>query len=182
MAWQFDPYHLQVEFAVKHFGMMTVRGNFTEVTASGQIDPDNVPASSIEVTINASSIRTNNPQRDDDLRGPNFLEVEKYPAITFKSNRIEPIGDDRYRLIGDLTVKGNTKPLTLTVQRYGEVNDPRMGHRIAYSAEGEINRKDFGLTVNMMADGRFVVGDEVKITIELEIVEVKADAAAGATA
>jgi len=182
MAWQFDPYHLQVEFAVKHFGMMTVRGNFTEVAPSGQIDPDNVPASSFEVVINASSIRTNNPQRDNDLRGPNFLEVEKFPTITFKSTRIEPTGDDRNRLIGDLTIKGVTKPVTLAVQRYGEVNDPRMGHRIAYSAEGEINRKDFGLTVNMIADGRFVVGDEVKITIELEILEAKQEAPAAATA
>jgi len=181
MAWQFDAYHLQVEFAVKHFGMMTVRGNFTEVTAGGSLDPDTVPASSIEVTINASSIRTNNPQRDNDLRGEHFLDVEKYPTIGFKSSRIEPTGDDRYRMVGDLTIKGVTKPVTLSVQRYGEVNDPRMGHRIAYSAEGEINRKDFGLTVSMMADGKFVVGDEVKITIELEIIEIKEAAAAGAT-
>jgi polyisoprenoid-binding protein YceI len=182
MAWQFDPYHLQVEFAVKHFGMMTVRGNFTEVTAGGHVDPDNLAASSIEVTINASSVRTNNPQRDDDLRSANFLDVEKYQTVTFKSTRIEPVGDDRYRLIGELTIKGVTHPVTLTVQRYGEINDPRMGHRIAYSAEGEINRKEFGLTMNMLADGRWVVGDEVKIAIELELVEQKEEAAAGATA
>ena len=141
-----------------------------------------MPASSIEIAIDASSIRTNNPQRDNDLRGPNFLDVAKYPTITFKGTRIEPIGDNRHRLIGDLTVKGITNPVTLAVQRYGELNDPRMGHRIAYSAEGEINRKEFGLTVNMMADGKWVVGDEVKITIELEILEVKEEAAAGSTA
>src|ERR1700738_2146055 len=99
MAWQFDPYHLQVEFAVKHFGMMTVRGNFTEDTAGGNIDPDNLHASAIEAVINAPSIRTKSQQRDDDLRGPNFLDVEHHPTITFKSPRIEPIGDNRYRLI-----------------------------------------------------------------------------------
>src|SRR5216684_2277603 len=143
MAWQVDPYHLQVEFAVKHFGMMTVRGHFGEVTASGQLDPQNPAASSVEVTIKTDSIKTNNPQRDLDLRSSNFLEIDKYPTITFK------------------------------ITRYGEINDERMGHRVAYSAEGEINRKDFGLTMNMLVDGRFVVGDEVKIAIELELVEQK---------
>jgi len=178
MAWQIDPYHLQVEFAVKHFGMMTVRGHFGEVTASGQLDPQNPAASSVEVTIKTDSIKTNNPQRDLALRSSHFLEIDKYPTITFKSTRIAPAGDDEYRMTGDLTIKGITRPATLTVKRYGEINDERMGHRVAYSAEGEINRKDFGLTMNMLVDGRFVVGDEVKIAIELELVEQKQPATA----
>jgi polyisoprenoid-binding protein YceI len=177
MPWRFDPYHLQVEFAVKHFGMMTVRGHFSDVSASGTVDPDNPHLSSLEVTIDAASLKTNNAQRDNDLRSSNFLEVDKHPTITFKSTRIEPGAQDRYTMTGDLTIKGTTRPVTLQVMRYGEINDARMGHRLAYSAEGEINRKDFGLTFNMMVDGRWIVGDEVKISIELELVEQPQEAA-----
>jgi polyisoprenoid-binding protein YceI len=182
MPWQIDPYHLQVEIAVKHFGMMTVRGHFAEVTSTGEIDPDHPEASSLDVSINTASIKTNNEQRDSDLRSSNFLEVDKFPTITFKSNRIEPAGQDKYSMTGDLTIKGTTRPVTLAVLRYGEINDPRMGHRVAFSAEGEINRKDFGLTMNMLVDGRWVVGDDVKISIELELVEQMQEAAAGASA
>ena len=172
MSWQFDPFHTQVEFATKHLGMMTVRGHFAEVQAGGTIDPDHPEASSVEVTISAASIRTNHEYRDNDLRSPNFLEVEKYPTITFKSTSIKPAGQDRYTMTGDLTIKGNTHPVTLNVLRYGEFNDPNMmGHRIAYSAEGKISRKDFGLTFNAVLDGRLVVGDEVQISIEGEFVE-----------
>src|SRR5207237_7169880 len=85
----------------------------------------------------------------------------------------EPTGQDRYAMTGDLTIKGITRPVTLRVLRYGEVNDPTMGHRIAYSAEGEINRKDFGMSFDMLADGKFVVGHEIKIMVELELVEQK---------
>jgi len=173
MSWQFDPFHTQVEFAAKHLGMMTVRGHFPEVNATGHIDPDNPEASSAEVTIQTASIRTHNSQRDNDLRSSNFLEVDKYPTITYKSTAIEPSGTDRYTMTGDLTIKGNIRPVTLNVVKYGEFNDPMMGHRIGYSAEGQINRKDFGLTFNMMLDGKWIVSDEVQILIEGEFVEQK---------
>ena len=174
MSWQFDPYHTQVEFAAKHLGMMTVRGHFAEITATGHIDPDHPEASSVDVTIQTASIRTHNAQRDNDLRSSNFLEVDKYPTITYKSTAIEPAGTDRYTMTGDLTIKGNTRPVTLNVVKYGEFNDPNMmGHRIAYSAEGQINRKEFGLTFNMMLDGKWIVSDEVQILIEGEFVEQK---------
>jgi polyisoprenoid-binding protein YceI len=171
--WQLDPYHTQVEFSAKHLGMMTVRGHFTEISATGQIYPDNPEASSVEVTIQTASIRTHHAARDNDLRGSNFLEVDKYPTMTFKSTKIEPAGQDRYTMTGDLTIKGNTRPVTLNLVKYGEFNDPNMGHRIAYSAEGQINRKDFGLTFNMMLDGKWIVSDEVKILLEGELVEQK---------
>ena len=178
--WQFDPYHTQVEFTAKHLGMMKVRGNFLEVSATGYIDPDHPEASSVEVTIQTASISTHNLQRDNDLRASNFLEVDKYPTITFKSTKIEAAGQDRYRLTGDMTIKGNTRPVTLSVVKYGEFNDPMMGHRIGYSAEGQINRKDFGLTFNMMLDGKFIVSDEIQILIEGEFVEQKQEQTAGA--
>ena len=173
MTWQIDPMHTQVEFSAKHFGMMTVRGHFREVAATGQIDPANPAASSIEVTIDVASLTTNNPQRDNDLRSSYFLELDKYPTITFKSTRVEPAGQDRYTLTGDLTIKGITKPVTLEVQRYGEINDERMGHRVAFSAEGQINRKDFGMEFDMLADNRLVVGHEIKIFVELEVLEAR---------
>src|SRR6266566_9408202 len=172
-VWQFDPFHTQVEFAAKHLGMMTVRGHFAEIQATGNIYPDNPEASSFEVTIQTASIRTHNEQRDNDLRSSNFLEVEAYPTITFKSTKIEPAGPDRYTLTGDLTIKGNTRPVTLNVVKYGEFNDPNMGHRIGYAAEGRINRKDFGMKFDMMLDGRFIVRNDVQINIEGELVEVE---------
>ena len=177
MTWQLDPMHTQVEFSAKHFGMMTVRGHFTNVATGGQIDPANPAASSVEVTIDVASLTTNNAQRDNDLRSSYFLELDKYPTITFQSTRIEPAGEDRYTLTGDLTIKGITRPVTLNVQRYGEINDPMMGHRVAYSAEGQINRKDFGMEFDMLADNRVIVSHEIKIAVEAELVEQQASAA-----
>ncbi|HET7641483.1 MAG TPA: YceI family protein [Ktedonobacteraceae bacterium] len=179
MSWQFDPFHTQVEFAAKHLGMMTVRGHFAEISATGNIYPDKPEASSVEITMQTASIRTHNENRDNDLRSSNFLEADKYPTITFKSTKIESAGQDRYTMTGDLTIKGNTRPVTFNVVRYGEFNDPRMGHRIAYSAEGQINRKDFGMTFNMMLDGKWIVSDEVQIMIEGEFVEQKQEQTAG---
>ena len=146
--WQLDPYHTQVEFSAKHLGMMTVRGYFDEVSTTADIDPDHPETATVEATLSTASIRTNNGIRDNDIRSSNFLEVDKFPVITFKSTSIKPAGQDRYTLTGDLTIKGNTHPVTLDVVRYGEFNDPgMMGHRIAYSATTKINRKDFGLTL-----------------------------------
>lgn len=173
MSWQFDPFHTQVEFAAKHLGMMTVRGHFSEVSATGTIDPDHPEASSVEVTLQTASIRTNHEKRDNDLRASNFLDVNTYPTITFKSTKVAPAGQDRYTLTGDLMIKGTTQPVTLSVVKYGEFNDPNMGHRIGYSAEGQINRKDFGMTFNMMLDGKWIVSDEIQIMIEGEFVEQK---------
>src|SRR5213078_5257314 len=172
-TWKFDPLHTQVEFSAKHLGMMTVRGHFAEVAATGELYPDQPERSKVEVTINTASIRTHNEQRDNDLRASNFLEVDKFPTITFKSTKVEPKSADRGTLTGDLTIKGVTHPVTLNVVKYGEFDDPMMGHRIGYAAETQINRKDFGLTFNMMLDGKFIVSDEVQIMIEGEFVEKK---------
>ncbi len=169
--WQVDPYHTQVEFSAKHLGMMTVRGYFAEVAATGDIHPDRPEASSVQATISTSSIRTHNDARDNDLRSSNFLEIDKYPVMTFASTSIEPAGEDKYKLTGDLTIKGNTHPVTLDLHKYGEFNDPMMGHRIAYGATTAINRREFGLTMNVMLDGRFVVSEEIQISIEGELVE-----------
>ena len=180
-TWKFDPLHTQVEFSAKHLGMMTVRGHFAEVAATGELYPDQPERSKVEVTINTASIRTHNEQRDNDLRASTFLEVEKYPTITFKSTKIEPKSADRGTMIGDLTIKDVTHPVTLKVVKYGEFNDPGMGHRIGYAAETKINRKDFGMQFDMMLDGKFIVSNEIQINIEGELVEAKEKEPAGTT-
>jgi polyisoprenoid-binding protein YceI len=159
-TWQLDPYHTQVEFSAKHLGMMTVRGQFDEVSTTADIDPDHPENASVDAI------------RDNDIRSSNFLEVDKYPTMTFKSTSIKPAGPDHYTLTGDLTIKGHTHPVTLDVTRYGEFNDAgMMGHRIAYGATTKINRKDFGLSFNAVLDGRFVVSEEIQVSIEGELVE-----------
>jgi len=171
-TWVLDPYHTQVEFSAKHLGMMTVRGQFDEVSTTADIDPDHPENAKVEATISTASIHTNNPVRDNDIRSSNFLEVDKYPTMTFKSTSITPAGPDHYTLTGDLTIKGTTHPVTLDVTKYGEFNDAgMMGHRIAYGATTKINRKDFGLSFNAILDGRFVVSEEIQISIEGELVE-----------
>jgi polyisoprenoid-binding protein YceI len=170
-TWQLDPYHTQVEFSAKHLGMMTVRGHFADVTATADIDPDHPETSSVQVTIQTASIRTNHETRDKDVRSSNFLDVEAFPTMTFTSTSVTPAGPSRYHVTGDLTIKGITHPVTLDLTRYGEFNDPMMGHRIAYGATTQINRREFGLTFNAMLDGRFVVSDQIQIMIEGELVE-----------
>jgi len=127
--WQLDPYHTQVEFSAKHLGMMTVRGNFTEVSTTADIDPDHPEAASVSATIQTASIKTNNDVRDNDLRSSNFLDVDNYPTITFQSTGLEPAGNDQWTLHGDLTIKGDTHPVDLhvqvrRVQRPGEDGPP----------------------------------------------------------
>ena len=178
--WQLDPYHTQVEFSAKHLGMMTVRGHFAEVTATADIDPSHPETSSVRVTISTASVRTNHEVRDNDIRSSNFLDVAQFPTMTFVSTSVTPAGQDKYTLTGDLTIKGMTHPVSLDVTRYGEFNDQMMGHRIAYGASTQINRKEFGLSFNAILDGRFVVSENINITIEGELVEAPetADAAA----
>lgn len=180
--WTFDPMHTQVEFSAKHLGMMTVRGHFAEVNATGELYPDNPEKSSVDVTINTASIRTHNDKRDNDLRSSNFLEVDKYPTIRFKSTKIELKNPDKGTMTGDLTIKGVTHPVTLNVVKYGEFNDPRMGHRIGYAAETKINRKDFGMAFDMMLDGKLIVSHQVQVNIEGELLEVEAKEPAKTTA
>ena len=175
--WKFDPMHTQVEFSAKHLGMMTVRGHFNEVVASGTIDVNEPERSRVEATITTASIRTHNEVRDNDLRSSNFLEIDKYPTITFRSTKVEHAGGDKFKVTGDLTIKDTTKPVTLDVVKYGEFNDARMGHRIGYAAQTRINRKEFGMRFDAVLDGKFVVSNEIDINIEGEIVETAGVAA-----
>jgi polyisoprenoid-binding protein YceI len=169
-AWQLDPQSTRVDFSTRHLGVITVRGHFSEVSTTADIDPDHPDVSSVQAIIRSASIRTHNEARDNDIR-LTFLEVNKFPIISFESTAVEKLAEDRYSLKGNLTVKGNTNSVTLELVILGEANDPLMGHRIAYRASGKISRTDFGLNFNLVLDGKFVISDEVQINIEGELVE-----------
>jgi len=163
--WQIDPNHTAAQFSVRHMGISTVRGAFTKVSGTAQYDPANPTKSSIDVTIDADSVDTRVSMRDNDLRSPNFFEVAKYPTITFKSKSVQPAGEGKLKIIGDLTIHGVTKEVTLDVDGpSASVTDPKGNSHIGASGSTKINRKDFGVGTNPM------VGDEVTITIDVELV------------
>jgi polyisoprenoid-binding protein YceI len=170
-TWTIDPVHSTVEFAVRHLMVSTTRGRFTGVTGTIVIDETDLTRSHAEITIDAATVDTGNEQRDADLRSANFLDVEKYPTITFKSTRVAVAGDE-YRVFGDLTIHGVTREVVLDTEFNGENKAPWGSEVIGFTATTKISRKDFGLTYNpAMETGGFVVGDEVKIQLEIEAVK-----------
>jgi polyisoprenoid-binding protein YceI len=170
-TWRVDSTHSLAEFAVRHLMISTVKGRFTEVTGTligDDTDPEN---SSIELTIPVLGIDTRESQRDAHLRSADFFEAERYPEIHFRSTRIARAGKGQFTVTGDLTIRGTTKPVTLTVESGGRGKDPWGGERIGFSTATTINRKDFGLHWNQALEaGGVVVGNEVKISVELELV------------
>jgi polyisoprenoid-binding protein YceI len=179
--WQFDDVHSSVNFSVRHMMVSRVRGRFDKWTGTLLFDPEKPGDSQVEVTIEAASINTQEPQRDDHLRSPDFLDVEKYPHITFKSTAFEPVGGNLFKVSGELTIHGVTRPVTLDVEFLGRSKDPWGGERIGFSATTTINRKDFGLEWNQLLEtGGVLVGDEVRIEIEVEAVKAIEAAPAGA--
>lgn len=170
-AWAVDPSHSSVEFSVKHLMIATVRGRFTRFEINAQIDEAHPERSSVEVRVDASSVDTKDPQRDAHLRSPEFFDVEKYPAITFNSRRIEPLGGERYRVVGDLTIRDVTREVVLETTA-ALVRDPWGKQRLGFSAEATINRKDWGLTWNVPLEaGGVLVGEQIKLNIEGELVK-----------
>jgi len=172
-TWKLDPSHTLVEFSAKHLMITTVKGRFTDVEGFIHADDKNIANSSVEATLKAVSIDTRTEQRDNHLRSADFLEVEKYPEITFRSTRIEGTKKE-FKLTGDLTIRGVTKPVTLDVTFEGQTKDPWGGERIGFSASGKIDRRDFGLTWNVVLEaGGLTVGNDIKINIEVEAVKVQ---------
>ena len=169
-TWTIDPTHSHVEFSVRHLMIATVKGRFADVQGTVIIDETDPVRSELDITINPASIDTRVAQRDEHLRSADFFDVEKYPTITFKSRRIERDGDD-LRVIGDLTLHGVTREITLDVTSHGRQTDPWGGQRAGFEATGKIKRTDFGLTWNQALEtGGVVVGDDVKISIDVELV------------
>jgi polyisoprenoid-binding protein YceI len=171
--WQIDPNHSSAQFAVRHLGLSTVRGAFTKVNGAIQFDDKDITKSSVDVTIDAASVDTRVEGRDKDLRGDHFFEVEKYPTLTFKSTKVEQVEVGKLKVTGDLTIHGVTKQVVLDVEGpTAAVKDPWGNQRAAASATTKINRQDFGVKWNAKMDnGGWVVGDDVSITIDVEMVQ-----------
>jgi polyisoprenoid-binding protein YceI len=169
-TWQIDPAHTNVQFTVRHLMISNVKGEFQETTGTITTDPANLTASSIDATIDASSINTRVDMRDGHLKSPDFLDVAKYPNITFKSTKIEADGPGKWKVTGDLTLHGVTKPVVLAVEATGTpIKDPTGNTRAGASATTKIDRRDYGLTWNKALEaGGVVVGDEIAISIDLD--------------
>jgi polyisoprenoid-binding protein YceI len=169
-TWTIDPAHTQVGFAVKHLMISTVKGRFREVSGSIRLDPTTMKPE-VDVSIGAASITTGDDKRDAHLSSADFLHADEFPVIQFRGRRIEGNLDSRFKLPGDLIIRGVTRPITVHVINEGSVTDPWGNQRVGYTASATINRKDFGLEWNMgLEAGGVLVGDEVKITIETELV------------
>ena len=167
--WQIDPIHSLVEFGVKHMMFATVKGRFGGVAGQIVTEGDDPTRGRVEVEIDAASIDTRDERRDTHLRADDFLAQETHPTITFRSTRVEPVGGDRFRVLGDLTIRGVTKEVVLDATFNGRGTNP-WGQEVAgYSATTEINRKDYGLQWNAALEGGgFLVGDNVRVTLEVE--------------
>lgn len=172
MAWQLDPTHTQIGFSVKHMMVSTVRGQFNSYTATVDLDEQHPERSHVAVSIDPASITTGEARRDGHLRTADFFEVEKYPAITFNSTSVEATGTDEYRVAGDLTMHGVTRPVTLNVTLEGQTHDMQGQRRAGFTLSGAVNRKDFGLTWNVaLEQGGMLVSDKVQLVIEAEVFE-----------
>ena len=172
MTWKIDTAHSEINFSVRHMMISNVRGRFEKFDGTVEFDEENPENSSVEVNIDAASINTREAKRDGHLRSPDFLDAEGYPYITFKSKRIEQTGEDSGRIIGDLTVRGETHEVVLDVDYAGKAKSPWGTTSAGFSATTKINRKQWGLNWNQALEtGGVLVGDELKINIELEIIK-----------
>jgi len=179
MHWTTDSAHTIVEFSAKHLGIFTVRGRFRTVRGEAEFDPSTPTSASGRVEIDAASLDTGDAQRDTHLRSADFLDVENHPLITFVTRSIEHQGGDRYRVIGDATIRGTTRPLELEATYGGVITDPWGAQRAAVEGRTSLNRSDFGLKWNMVLEaGRLLVGETVTITAEAELV-AKQEAVSG---
>jgi polyisoprenoid-binding protein YceI len=166
-TWQIDPNHTAAQFSVRHLGVSTVRGAFTKVTGTAKYDPADPSKDALDVTIDANSIDTRVEMRDNDLRSSRFLDVQKYPTITFHSKQTKAAGPGKLLITGDLTIHGVTKEVVLDVDGpSAPIKDPWGNQRIGASATTKINRQDFGVS---SLPG--VVGDEITITIDAELIQ-----------
>jgi polyisoprenoid-binding protein YceI len=173
--WNIDASHASAEFAAKHMMITTVRGGFKNVTGTIDFDPAHPELASVEAVIDATSMSsTGVEQRDNHLKSADFLEIEKYPTITFKSTKVEPSADGKEaKVTGDLTLHGVTRQETLNVEFLGQINSPFGDVRAGFAGTTKINREEYGLTYNMALEaGGWLVGKEVTISLEVEAILV----------
>ena len=171
--WEIDPAHTSAQFAVKHLMVSTVRGTTGAVTGTAVFDEADISKSSVQATIDVAGVDTREPKRDAHLKSPEFLDAAKFPTITFKSKQVAAVAPDRFKITGDLTIRGVTKEVTLDVEGTPKpLNDPFGKVRIGGSARARINRQDFGVNFSKTMDnGGLVVGNDVDVTIDVELVK-----------
>jgi polyisoprenoid-binding protein YceI len=170
-TWTLDPTHSSIEFSAKHLMITTVKGRFGEMEGKLTANEQLLGSSSVDVTLQAASIDTRTEQRDQHLRSADFLDVESFPSITFKSTKVEGTKEE-FKLTGDLTIRGTTRPVTLDVTFEGAGKDPWGGQRIAFLATGKIDRREFGLVWNQSLEaGGVLVSNDIKLQIDAQFVQ-----------
>jgi len=179
-TYQIDAAHSSLQFSVRHLMVSNVRGTFSGVTGTVSYDPDKPTETTIEASLDVNSVSTNDEKRDGHLKSPDFFDVAQYPVMTFKSKRVEGGTAKEQKVVGDLTLHGVTKEVTLIVDEISnEAKDPWGNTKIGATAKGKLKRSDFGLTWNApMETGGFMVGDDVKIEFDLEFLKVAQSATA----
>ena len=183
MAWNIDSAHSSVEFSAKHMMISTVRGRFEKFDITVDVDENRSELASITATVDATSINTREEKRDAHLRSADFFDAEQYPTITFRSTKVEQKGDDDFLITGDLTIKGVTHPVTFKAHSEGQGKSPFGFTAWGFSASTTINRKDWGLNWNVALEtGGWLVADDIKINLEVELVQEAAVPAAKAEA
>lgn len=183
MAWHIDPSHSEIQFSVRHMMISTVRGRFNKFSGTVEADEQNPTGARVKVEVDVSSIDTGDEKRDTHLRSPDFFDIEEFPTMTFKSSRVEQLDDRHGRLHGDLTIRDVTKPVVLDVEYAGMAKSPWGTTSAGFSAETRINRKDWGLNWNVALEtGGWLVADEIRISIEVELVKQPEQAAREAEA
>ncbi len=171
--WKIDPAHSSAQFSVRHMAISTVRGAFSKVNGMIALDDKDIAKSTVDVTIDVTTVDTREPGRDNDLRSDHFFDVAHYPTMTFKSKKVEQVAPGKLKVTGDLTIRGTTKEVVLDVEGpTAPVKDPWGNQRAAATATAKVNRQDFGVKWNATMDnGGVVVGDDVNITIDVEMIK-----------
>jgi len=170
-TWVIDPVHTTIEFAVKHMMVTTVRGRFGQVSGKIELDEEDLTRSSAEVTIPVASIDTREEQRDAHLRSADFFDADNHPNMTFRTKNIERVGDDQFRVTGDLTIRGVTHEVVLDTRIEGRAKKPTGEEVIGLTASTTINREDFGLKWNVALEaGGWLVGKEVRISLDVQAI------------
>lgn len=183
MEWTIDPAHSMIEFRAKHMMFTTVRGQFNSFQGTLMLDMQHPEKSSVEGSVDIGSINSGDENRDNHLRSADFFDVENHPTMTFRSTRIQRKGNNEFKVHGDLTIRGVTRPIAWDVEAAELGKDPWGNPRLGFSAETKLNRKDFGLNWNVALEtGGFLVGDEIRVLAEVQAVQSAEDAAETAAA
>src|SRR6266566_2935999 len=170
-VYKLDPAHTTLGFTAKHLMVTTVRGRFKQFDGQVEVEGDDPTTAVATLTAQASSIDTGVDQRDDHLRSADFFESERYPELTYRSTKVEPLGGNRYRVIGELTIRDHTGPLELEAEVEESFQDPWGNRRVGVSATGKLKRTDWGLNWNQLLEaGRFAVSEQIKLEIETALV------------